>query len=100
MYEQEEILWSSMCVKMHRETREFGKWQTDLKKYSVTHMSFIFSSMQPTGTRNELISFISDKCTSLFVAQENKNTVDDEDDDYGFKGNPLVIHDCNVDLNF
>ncbi|XP_050718862.1 tetratricopeptide repeat protein 14-like isoform X3 [Eriocheir sinensis] len=42
-------------------------------------------SKQPTATRNELISFISDKCTSLFVPRESKTIVDNDDDDFGFK---------------
>lgn len=93
MYEQEELLRSSMCVRKHKESSKFGKLQTDIKKYFIIFMSFIFSSKQPTATRNELINFISDKCTSLFVPRESKTIVDnDDDDDYGCKGKPLMIH--------
>lgn len=54
-------------------------------------MSVILSSKQPTVAKNELINFINDKCTSLFVPWESETTTfeDDDDDDYGFKGKLL-----------
>lgn len=78
-----------MCARKHKESNKFSKLQFDKKKHSVLLISFISSSKQPVVTRNELVNFINDKCTCLFVPREIETILEEEEEDYGFRGKHL-----------
>lgn len=62
-------------------------------------MSLYSISKQSSLTRNELISFITNKSTNLFRENERQEHTPENEDDYGYKGMQSYCRPIYSDMN-